>query len=180
MISKSHRNSNQLKYSCIKLFLTIIFRSLKIHTTWRIKIQLLTYVVFLPSSIWSTQPKVTFVWTHKKRCFGSSDNKLVWIPPQILAQYPEKGKIHKILGMAWLSIKMITRWQKIKWNKDITWYVHHFSPSCENQLSKKQKNYTIKTPGHDSIATKLLKIKTLMGISVMTLAITSDKSLSQL
>lgn len=33
---------------------------------------------------------------RKKRCFGNSDNKLVWIPPQILAQYPEKRKICKI------------------------------------------------------------------------------------
>ena len=74
--------------------------------SWRVKIQLLTYVMILPSNIWSTRPKVTFVWMHRKRCFGNSDNKLVWIPPQILAQCPEKRTICKILGMAWLSIKI--------------------------------------------------------------------------
>lgn len=46
---------------------------------------------------------------HKKRCFGNSDNKLVWIPPQILAQYPEKRKNYKTLGLSELLIKIITQ-----------------------------------------------------------------------
>jgi hypothetical protein len=42
---------------------------------------------------------------HKKRCFGNSDNKLVWIPPQILAQYPEKEKIYQVSGITYINLK---------------------------------------------------------------------------
>lgn len=57
---------------------------------------------------------------HKKRCFGNSDNKLVWIPPRILVQYPEKRKICKTSGMAWLPLKLSHNDKENKIKQDIT------------------------------------------------------------
>lgn len=64
---------------------------------------------------------------HKKKCFGNSDNKSVWTPPQILAQYPEKKKICKTLGMVWLSVKMYDN-TMIKINKMEERYHLIYSP----------------------------------------------------
>lgn len=123
--------------------------SLGVWETNTVKMQLLTYAMILPANIWNTQPKVTSVWMHKRRCSGNSDNKLVWIPPQILAQYPEKRKSCKILGMAWLSIKIIKQWLRKQNEIKTSLDGHDFNPSCENHSSKKQHKCIIKTSGHD-------------------------------